>query len=260
MCPKTDPVEFPVDEFRRPFVLLHGGRHGAWCWRKVTPLLSAAGHRVYTPTLTGLGERSHLARPDVGLDVHSRDLVNVFEFEDISEAILVAHSYGGIVATIAMNEIADRVHRLIFLDALVPGEGESVFDLMGPAGQEVTRARVNEFGEGWYLPVSDASYWGLTDPADIAWANPRITAQPIKTFSDKAHDVEKGWSHPGAYIECTGRLPFPVPLELPRRRHETDPDFEYRLLDTCHDAMVSAPGALVDMLLELIDDDGRVRG
>ncbi|MGW0582764.1 alpha/beta fold hydrolase, partial [Streptomyces sp. NPDC002920] len=102
---------------RSPFVLLHGGRHGGWCWKHVAAALRQEGHLVYTPTLTGLGERAHLLSPSIGLDTHVQDLVAVFEFEDIQDAVLVAHSYGGMVASGAMERIADRVRSLVLFDA-----------------------------------------------------------------------------------------------------------------------------------------------
>src|SRR5947199_7272840 len=100
-----------------PFVLVHGGRHGGWCWRPVAALLRAAGHEVYTPTLTGLGERAHLLSPQISLDTHVRDVVAVFEFEDIRDAVLVGHSYAGMVVSGAMELIAERVRSLVLLDA-----------------------------------------------------------------------------------------------------------------------------------------------
>ena len=113
-----------------PFVLLHGGRHGGWCWARVAPLLRDAGHEVYTPTLTGLGERAHLLSPEIGLSTHIQDLVKVFEFEDIEDAILVAHSYGGVVTSGAMELIHHRVRSLVFLDALLTRGGETVLDVV----------------------------------------------------------------------------------------------------------------------------------
>src|ERR1700704_3677346 len=135
-----------------PFVLLHGGRHGGWCWRRVAVLLRAVGHEVYTPTLTGLGERSHLLNPQIGLDTHVQDLVSTFEFEDIRDAVLVGHSYGGMVVSGAMQRIADRVRTLVLLDAHMPREGESVFDLNGPDRAAAMIALAEDGGDGWYIP------------------------------------------------------------------------------------------------------------
>src|SRR5574340_886568 len=106
------------------FVLVHGGFHGGWCWKKVTPLLRAAGHEVYTPTLTGLGERVHLASPEIDLSTHIQDVVNVLEYEDLREVVLVGHSYGGMVIAGVADRAAPRVAHLVYFDALVAGDGE----------------------------------------------------------------------------------------------------------------------------------------
>jgi len=245
MTTDTEPV-------RPPFVLVHGGRHGGWCWRRVADRLRGAGHHVETPTLTGLGERAHLLNPDIGLDTHIRDVVAVFEFADLTDAVLVAHSYAGMVVCGAMEEIADRVRSLVFLDAHMPRTGESTLDQV----DEVTAQRfitlADEKGEGWYLPPTDASYWGITDPDDAAWVNCRTTAQPLKTYLDRVGSTDRAWAHPGTFIEC--RSPSQaalIPFERPRARAAVDDHFQYRVLEASHDAMVTAPDALTALLLEV---------
>jgi pimeloyl-ACP methyl ester carboxylesterase len=232
------------------FVLLHGGRHGGWCWKRVADRLRGEGHEVFTPTLTGLGDRAHLLRPDVGLSTHIEDLIALFEYEDIRDAVLVAHSYGGIVVNGAMEEIADRVRRLVYVDAQLPRSGESMLDLVGSEGAEKMRAIVDEQGEGWYLPPTDASYWGVTDPADLAWMNKRITAQPFKTYTDPVGSTDRAWVHPGLFIECALPLQaFPIPLDRARERSRVDERFGYQVLDAAHDAPVTAANELASMLL-----------
>ncbi|MGW1027855.1 alpha/beta fold hydrolase [Streptomyces sp. NPDC002577] len=238
---------------RPPFVLLHGGRHGGWCWKRVASALRQAGHVVYTPTLTGLGERAHLLSPEIGLDTHVQDLVATFEFEDIRDAVLVAHSYGGVVASGAMERIADRVHRIVFLDAHLPRTGESVFDMIGPARAARHVARAESGGSRWYIPPSDASWYGVTDPDDAAWVNSRITAQPLKTYQDAVGNTERAWSHPGMFIECVPSSLEPHVLDRARKRHADDPGFPYRVLHATHDAMVTAPEAVTELLLEAVD-------
>src|SRR5437660_801825 len=107
------------------FVLVHGAWHGGWCWRKLMPLLRSAGHAVWTPTLTGLGERAHLGNPDVGLSTHVQDVVNVLEYEDLSNVVLVGHSYGGMVITGVAHQMPGRLAHLVYLDAFVPKDGQS---------------------------------------------------------------------------------------------------------------------------------------
>ncbi|XVV10213.1 alpha/beta fold hydrolase [Actinoplanes sp. CA-131856] len=216
-------------------------------------LLRAAGHEVYTPTLTGLGERSHLFHPDVGLEVHVQDLVGVFEFEDIERAVLVAHSYGGAVAAVAMQRIGRRVRLLVHVDAHMPRTGESVFDLIGPDRTAEMIALADAHGDGWFLPPADASSYGLSDPADIAWVNSRTTAQPLRTYRDPAGCTEAAWASPGMYIECLRSPTWPSLLERARDRSARDDRFHYRRLDAVHDAMVTAPEALASLLLEGLD-------
>jgi len=233
-----------------PFVLVHGGRHGGWCWRPVAARLRAAGHDVYTPTLTGLGERSHLLSRQIGLDTHIQDLVGTFQFEDIQDAMLVAHSYGGTVVCGAMESIAERVRSLVLLDAHMPRAGESVFDLIGPVRAAQMVALSDAAGEGWYIPPADAARYGVTDPADVAWVNSRMTAQPLKTYQDRVGATDRAWNHPGLFVECVPSSQEPHLLERARERSATDPRFRYRILHAPHDAMVIAPDAVTELLLD----------
>jgi pimeloyl-ACP methyl ester carboxylesterase len=235
-----------------PFVLLHGGRHGGWCWRPVASLLRAAGHEVYTPTLTGLGERSHLLSPQIGLDTHIQDLVATFEFEDVRDAVLVGHSYGGMVVFGAMERIADRVRSLVLLDAHMPRDGESVFDLNGPVRAAQMVALADAGGEGWFIPPADAARYGVTDPDDAAWVNSRMTAQPLKTYRDPVGATDRAWNHPGLFVECVPSSLEPHMLERARVRSAADPRFQYRVLEAAHNAMVTAPKAVTELLFEAL--------
>jgi pimeloyl-ACP methyl ester carboxylesterase len=235
-----------------PFVLVHGGRHGGWCWRRVAAPLRQAGHDVYTPTLTGLGERAHLLSPQIGLATHIADVVGVFEYEDIDDAVLVAHSYGGVVACGAMEEVADRVRSLVLVDAHMPASGQSVFDLIGPERAAAMRQMAQAHGDGWYVPTSDASWWGLSDPDVVAWVNSKITPQPLKTYEDPVSSTERARASAYTFIECSeSRLPVGE-LAWQRQRCQTSPGLRYRLLKGSHDAMVDAPDALVELLLEAV--------
>jgi pimeloyl-ACP methyl ester carboxylesterase len=233
-----------------PFVLVHGGRHGGWCWARVAPLLRAAGHDVYTPTLTGLGERSHLLTPDIGLATHVQDIVGVFEFEEITDAVLVAHSYGGSVVAGAMERIADRVRSLVLLDALMPAFGETVLDGLGPDLAAALLERIKREGEGWFLPPTDASFYGVTNPADVAWVNSKMTPQPLKTYTDPSGPADRLWSHPGIFVECQPSTLRPEIRMRARDRSAVDARFSYRTLDAPHDAMVTAPELVAQLLIE----------
>jgi pimeloyl-ACP methyl ester carboxylesterase len=236
-----------------PFVLVHGGRHGGWVWREVGARLRSQGFPVYTPTLTGLGERAHLLHPKIGLDTHVTDLVNVFRYEDLTNAVLVAHSYGGMPVAGAMQQIFDRVRRAVWIDAHMPREGESIFDLIGEERARRMLQMAAEGGEGWYVPISDASWWGLTDPELVAWVNAKITPQPIRTYRDRIGPTGRAWAHAGTAIECNpSRLPG-VEAARQRSRAESDPRFHHRVIDACHEPMLTHPGELTQLLIEAVD-------
>ena len=235
---------------RPALVLVHGGRHGGWCWARVAPILRAGGHDVYTPTLTGLGERAHLLAPEIGLETHVADLVAVFLCEDIDDAVLVGHSYGGCVIAGAMEEVAGRVRSVVFVDALVPRSGESMFDIVDPDIRRQLGELAAREGKGWYLPPSDASFYGVVDAADRAWVNSRTTAQPLKTYIDRFPVARRVWAHPGMFIQCTPSQLTDEMLERMRARSEVGPRFAYRVMDCPHDMMVTHPGRLADALLE----------
>src|SRR3954454_8852041 len=149
------------------FVLVHGAWGGSYGWHLLSPLLRAAGHDVTTPSLTGLGERAHLATPETNLTTHVTDVVNHIEFEDLRDVVLVGHSYGGMVVTGAVDKIGDRVTHLIYLDAFVPNDGESLFGSNG-GGQGAQ-------SEDWLVPAIPRS---MPDKAEEAWLNERRHSHP----------------------------------------------------------------------------------
>jgi len=235
------------------FVLVHGGWHGGWCWRKVTPLLRAAGHEVYTPTLTGLGERAHLAGPAVDLGCHVRDRRAVLEAEDLHDVVLVGHSSSGPVITgvAADPDTAARLRRLVYLDAFVPAAGQSVLDLVPDARRETFEGLAREHGDGWRIPLDrDAalSSWCITEPADLAWMRPRLVPQPLATLRQPLErDPVPGI--PGSYLHC---VRGPMAATFGRFADEAaaaPARWTVRQLDTGHDAMVTLPRELVELLL-----------
>jgi pimeloyl-ACP methyl ester carboxylesterase len=162
---------------RETFVLVHGAWHGGWCWSRVSKILRAEGHEVFTPTLTGLGERSHLLSRDINLDTHIRDVVNVFEYEDIRDAVLVGHSYAGWVISGAIEHLLPRVKSVVYLDAALPPDGVSGVETQSPHDQAVTRAAW-ERGDVAFRP-RDPAHFEISDPADVAWLKSKLTPQPI---------------------------------------------------------------------------------
>jgi pimeloyl-ACP methyl ester carboxylesterase len=235
------------------FVLIHGAWHGGWCWRKVTPLLRAAGHEVFTPTLTGLGERVHLLTPDVGLDTHITDVVNVLEYEDLREVVLVGHSYGGMVITGVADRLADRLAHLVYFDAAVPRHREALLAPFSEASRSSLEERVRTKGDGWKLPFSEhyLNEWQITDPKDRAWLLRHLVPHPFKSFQDTVGFSEsKIATIPRTYIWCSeprGETQRPT-----AERVNTETGWRFRELATGHDAMVTMPRELADLLLDVV--------
>ncbi|MEM9655210.1 MAG: alpha/beta fold hydrolase, partial [Actinomycetota bacterium] len=156
-------------------VLVHGAWGGAWGFHKLRRPLAAAGHQVFTPSLTGIGDRQHLTSPEVGLGTHITDLVNLVTFEDLDPIVLLGFSYGGMVVTGALAEIGDRVSDLIFLDALVPDDGDSAESLIGVEASTMAGA------SGWLIPANPRD---LLTPEETEWSQSRRSPQPIRTFTE----------------------------------------------------------------------------
>ena len=135
----------------KTFVLVHPAWFGGWCWQKITPLLRARGYDVYTPTLTGLGERAHLARPEIGLGVHIEDVSNLLKYEDLSDVVLVGNSSAGMVITGVADQLPERIAQVVYLDAFVPQDGQTMLDIMPPDRRPLMEALVQKEGQGWLL-------------------------------------------------------------------------------------------------------------
>ena len=228
-------------------VLVHGAYHGGWCWRDLRPLLEAKGHRVYTPTLTGLGERAHLARPEVGLETHVEDILALYRYEDLSDTLLVGHSYGGLVVGMVADRLPERIDTLVYLDALVPKDGMSLIALQAPERVEGWRQAAKASG-GWLIPPPGCAFYGVTDPAQQAWADARCTPQPWKTLFDKA--VMSGQAGPvgkTVYIRCQHQtLDY---MEQFAEQARSAPGWDLHFLDSVHDCMITDPDKLAALLL-----------
>ena len=169
------------------YVLVHGGGHGGWCYQPVARIMRAHGQEVYTPTMTGLGEREHLLSPHVDLNMQITDIVKVLEFEDLHDVILVGHSYGGMVITGVADRATHRIGHLVFLDAATPKNDQSLVDVAGPLMLAArTQGRVVDGIELVLYPGTDPlSFYGVTDPQKIAWMKPKLTPHPWKCFEQK---------------------------------------------------------------------------
>ncbi len=233
---------------RMRIVLLHGAWHGGWCWRKVVPLLRERGHDVWVPTLSGLGERRHLARPEIGLTTHVEDLVAVLETEDLRDVVLVVHSYAGMVAGGAAKRQQARLRQIIFVDGLIPQPGRSVQDNNPKVNFDDI---ANQLGAGWRVPMSavySLAALGIRDPADVAWMQPRICDQPVRTFTDPS-SVLGGTldSVPCSFVSVSS-----IPGFVRASERAASLGWPVRKIQGAgHDAMVTRPRELVDVLLGL---------
>jgi pimeloyl-ACP methyl ester carboxylesterase len=241
----------------RHFVLVHPAWHGAWFWKKVVPLLRQRGHLVFTPTLTGLGERAHLARADIGLDVHITDVVNVLTYEDLHDVILVGHSSSGAVITGVADRVPAQIAQVVYLDAFVPENGQAVIDLITPERRQMIEALVKAEGDGWLVPrfapppwetiVRD--YWGVTDEHDVRWMLDRLSPTPFGHLRDPVQRTNPAAEQlQRTYIRCRQ---FPNPrFDRHAEMAQRSPVWRYGELAASHHAAVTIPDGVVDLLVQ----------
>ena len=229
------------------FVLVHGAWHGGWCWLRVARLLRDAAHEVYTPTLTGLGERAHLARPEIDLETHVDDVVGVIEAEELRNVILVGHSYAGLVITGVAARAANRLAHLVYLDAFVPETGKSLLDYAGPRA-EAMRESARTQGDGWRIPPLPPERFGITSQRDREWLQRRLVPQPLTTF-EQSLTAAGGERGKRTYVYCSS--PATGMFDQFAERLREDRKWQFHELKTGHDAMLTAPGDVAKLLLAL---------
>jgi len=232
----------------KTFVLVHGAWHGGWCWRRVADLLEKKSHKVFTPTLTGVGERSHLMSRDINLDTHITDLVNVVKWEDLHGICLVVHSYGGWPGSGAIEQVLDRVTSIVWLDAFKPENGQRGFDFASDFSRKALTAAVERGEPGRPPPKAEAF---LVNEKDRAWVDSKLTPQPngvalqpIKLTGARERVAKK------AYIRAPK---YPQPA-FDKAFAECKADNSWRTFEATnsgHDVMVDAPEWLVDVLLQV---------
>jgi pimeloyl-ACP methyl ester carboxylesterase len=229
------------------FVLVHGAWHGGWCWKLVAPALRRAGHEVYAPSLTGLGERRHLASRAISLDTHIQDVVSLLEMEDLKDVVLVGHSYGGMVVTGAADRAAARIRELVYLDAFVPQDGRCLLDYAVPERS----ARMREEGEktGFVTPPP-MSLWGLTRREHLEFVGPREVPHPFATMTQKISIKNAAVlsALPKTFVYCSS--PATGSFDQFAARYRGDPAWRFHELKTGHDAMLLMPEAVSRILLE----------
>jgi pimeloyl-ACP methyl ester carboxylesterase len=229
------------------FVLVHGAWHGGWCWRRVADLLEAKGHKVFAPTLTGLGERSHLLRADIDVSTHITDVVNMLKWERLSNVVLCGHSYGGLVVSGVAEQMAPAIGSIVFLDAFLPENGDSMVDLTSQAVLDTLKAATDR-GELGVPPRSAAAF--LVNEKDRAWVDALCVPQPVGCFTEKLK-LTGARERIGkkAYIRAAA---YPNPgFDKAHARVKGDPSWRTYEAPCGHDVMVDMPERLAEILLEV---------
>ncbi|MDD7916863.1 alpha/beta fold hydrolase [Actinomycetospora callitridis] len=229
------------------FVLVHGGWHGGWCWRRVASRLRASGHEVHTPTLTGVGDRAHLGTPDTGLATHVEDVLAVLEIDDLREVVLVGHSSGGAVITGVAQRASHRLARLTYLDAFVPAPGQSVFDLLPPARRDHFRALVDDVGRIVLDPDVAMDGWGLRTEDDRAFVRARLRPHPLGGLADPLPGTPLP-DLPRHFVHCAAK-PAPDVFAAFGATVGSGPRGRLDVLDAGHDAMITAPDQVAALLM-----------
>jgi pimeloyl-ACP methyl ester carboxylesterase len=231
----------------KTFVLVHGAWHGGWCWRRVADRLQAQGHRVYRPTLTGVGERAHLAGAGVNLSTHITDIVNVFKFEELADVVLCGHSYGGFVISGVAEQCAPAIASIVFLDAFVPNDGESMEAIAAPAVREVIQAAVTR-GDSDLAPRSAEAF--RVNAKDRAWVDALCRPQPLACFTEKIKLTgARERIAKKAYIRASGYANPSFDAALAQAK--ANPAWRSYEVACGHDVMVDMPERLTEILLEV---------
>lgn len=229
------------------FVLVHGAWHGSWCWKRVRRLLQTQGHDVFTPALTGLGERSHLLSRDVNLETHILDVVNLIRWEELSSVVLCGHSYGGCVITGVADRIPERIRSLVYLDAFVLEDGENLLQHLPQAQRDQLLGGMANQSEGWKVPPIPAEVFHVNSH-DCDWVNRQCTMHPIETFRQPIQLGRSAKIPNVTFILATGfreGSPFPPFYEKAKAK-----GWKTITVECGHDVMLDRPEELTTMLLE----------
>ena len=226
-------------------MLCHGAFSGAWLWREVAQMLRTAGHEVYTPTFTGTGQRVHLANPEVDLNTHIQDITMIFQFEDLSDVILVGYSYSGSVITGVAELIPELIQHMVFLDAFVHQDGQSQADIVGPDVMSGINDAAQNVGDGWRITHN---YQSPKPPA------PRRTDLLLKTVLQPVSVINpKAAVLPRTFIYCLQGPkdlgPVGIPITQAAEKAKLDDTWQYLEIDTGHNPWETAPQELADLLL-----------
>jgi len=231
------------------FVLVHGAWLGGWCYKRVAQQLQRAGHEAYRPTLTGLGERAHLMSPSINLDTHIADILGVIQWEELSDFVLCGHSYGGMVISGVADKIPEKIRSLVYLDAFLPENGQSIMDITNQGAAEM-RADAVQNGDGYKLSPIPAKVFQV-NKHDAGWVDAVCVKHPLACMEQKivltggCDRVKKR-----TYILATGWTPTPFPPFAAAVK--SDPNWRYITIDCGHDVMLDRPRELADLLLTAV--------
>ncbi len=247
--PEDKPEEQSIPSINSPIVLVHGAWHGAWCWRKLVPLLIAQGLEVYTPTQTGVGEKADLLSKDISLETFIQDITDFLTAHDLHNVVLVGHSFAGISISGVADRMPERISQLVYLDALLLQNGQSVFDIIPPEMVQARRALAQQTSGGVSLPAPEPSVFGVTEAEDAQWVKSQCTPHPLSTYESKmtlTHALGNGL--PATYIAV---IPHYLATTASREYAKTRSDWQYLEMGAGHDAMVTSPKALCRLLQDL---------
>lgn len=235
------------------FLFVHGACHGGWCWKELVPLLQPQINKIYTPTLTGCGERIHLLTRDITLQTHIDDIVNVIRYEDLNNVILIGHSYAGLIIPAVYEAVSDRINQLVFLDSYIPASGKTGFDILEPQYQEQWQYVAQTQGQGWLMPANENSLdvWGVSNQAIRDFLLPKITDFSINFLKTPIFLTELFEQANKTYIRCTrpnyvNELMSPFYLQAQRNQW---PIYE---IDSDHEPQLTAPKQLAEILLKIV--------
>ena len=231
-----------------PIVLVHGSWFGGWCWRRVEDRLRPQGFKVFSPTMTGVGERSHLLTSGITLETWITDIVQVLEAEELRDVVLVGHSFGGRVVTGVTDRVSDRIRSVVFLDSALAQSGQSLMDQLGPE-ERAKRLASSEPSGGLSLPPPSALHFGVLNPEDQAWVDRRVTPQPLGTNTTALNYREPiGAGRPVTFVEFTNPS-FPVSARAAAFAR-SNPSWSVVTVPTGHCGMITAPDEITEIIAQ----------
>lgn len=228
------------------FVLVHGAWHGGWCWQPVVDALTAAGHRVFAPTLRGMAHRQAGLTPSLDADAHVDDVADLIEALDLTAVVLALHSYAGLLGPALIARLRPRLATVAWIEAVIPAPGQRMLDLVLPVAAERYAAQVRDHGAGWWMPPPDPAQFNLSDPSLTQTVAQRLTPHPWRSFTEPVRAAQDdAYGFAGRYLMANDRNPQPYAAFADRARAAGWPVVEAA---GGHLLMLTNPPAVVDFL------------